>query len=93
MSDRYEPGSGTAKIQPVARWESEGGAHWVDLHAPDELGFSSYKAGSGDRETAAGTQGGNHGTPDENIAEMQRMVDKPGLFQPDKNKKPMKRVI
>jgi hypothetical protein len=72
-----------AEKTQVARWESSTGKHHVTLHR-DQWGHSYDSPGMGGSL-------GNNLSDEEAIAEMQRRVDT-GVFQPDANKRPMKRT-
>ena len=68
----------------VARWESKGGAHTVELWR---------EAGSGwcYRATGAGGYIGNHFTDD--AAAIEYFEPRANDFQPDRNTTPMRRTI
>lgn len=67
----------------VARWESKGGKHFVELER-FESGYYGYRASNG---------GGMLGTSQEKVAMLYltKKVEQ-GLFQPDAAKTPMRRV-
>ena len=67
----------------IARWESRGGAHVVELWKQAGSGYS-YRA------TGAGGYLGNDISETDAIAQM---VDRLPDFQPDANRTPMRRVV
>jgi hypothetical protein len=62
----------------IERWESKTGKHWVEIHQYDDGGYSYDAPGSGGLC--------------ETIDYIHGLIEK-GLFQPDKNKTPMRRVL
>lgn len=77
----------------IARWESRGGKHWVNLYYDPAFRLVDGRTvSSADYE--APDCGGNLGscTETEAARKLQVMVDT-GYFQPDANKAPMKRVL
>ena len=76
----YEPGGPGGRIL-IARWESRGGAHWVDLHK-DSSGNFGYSTDGG---------GGHLGKMTQEEA-MATMEGKLGYLTPDKLKTGLRRV-
>jgi hypothetical protein len=76
----------TSTTMVIARWESVGGAHWVEaIVTPDSFRFGGYRANN-----ACGSTG-TEGIPD-TLAAVQKKVDS-GYFLPDAAKLPMRRVL
>jgi hypothetical protein len=69
----------------VARWQSRGGAHWVELHAFDNGGFFYRGNGCGGNMTATLDQSAA-------VAQIQQRVDA-GEFLPDAARVPMRRTV
>ena len=67
----------------IARWESTSHKHWVNMFQ-DDYGYSYVAPGAGGGLSA--------NTEHAAICEMETRVQF-GYFQPDANKRPMKRVI
>ena len=71
-------------MKMLARWESRGGKHWVELHGAD--GCYSY------RGNGCGGSLGRLETIDTAVVVVQAKVNS-GYFLPDSAKLPMKRVF
>lgn len=65
-------------MELIERWESKGGAHWVEIYDDGDNDYS-YKSSSG---------GGYVGR---DLTDLYRRIEE-GYFQPDKNVTPMRRV-
>lgn len=85
LPDGYEV-STAAKVpekELVARWESKGGKHWVELYKHPTGGYS-YRAPDA---------GGAFGIADEpQVMQMMEQKLREGYFTPDSSKHPLKRV-
>lgn len=68
--------------EALARYESAGGAYWLEHQGPDEYGLVRYKAGHQDHLTAGGYT---------TLADLEARIARGG-FQPDANTTPMRKV-
>lgn len=76
----------------LARWESASGKHWVELWYNPEFRYLDGTIGIDVHYNAPQAGGSIAATsPSDAVQKMQERLDRGG-FQPDANKKPMKRV-